>query len=68
MKPLTLSQITDMRRELLLNPELLADLQKAVDEMKQVPSLGQYVEQRSLKLIDSKYTVIDQLLNLEILK
>ena len=48
--------------------EAIRGLQESVDEMKQSPQFRQYVEQRKLSLINSKFEMIDRLLNLGVLK
>ena len=48
--------------------EILKELQELVDELKTSPQYKQYVEQRKLHLIDSKFLKLDQLLNVGILK
>ena len=43
------------------------ELQKVVDEMKTLPRFRQYVEQRKLSLLDSKFEPLDRMLELGIL-
>lgn len=64
---LTEKDIKNIREELAEHPEALAELQKAVDEMRKT-DLADYVEQRKLHMLDSKYQPIDLLLELEIIK
>lgn len=48
--------------------EAIKRLQESVDEMKQSPQFRQYVKQRKLSLIDSKFEIIDRLLCAGVLK
>lgn len=47
---------------------LIKELQEAVNLLRSQPQYKQYVEQRKLHLISSKYTIFDLLLNKGILK
>lgn len=47
---------------------LIKELQEALDLLRSQPQYKQYVEQRKLHLINSKYAIFDILLNKGILK
>jgi len=47
---------------------LIKELQEALDLLRSQPQYKQYVEQRKLHLISSKYAIFDLLLNKGILK
>jgi hypothetical protein len=48
--------------------ELIKELQTALDLLRSQPQYKQYVQQRKLHLINSKYGIFDILLNKGILK
>ena len=45
-----------------LKAESLMRMQKIVDELKHEPQFKQYIQQRKLSLLDSKFALIDRLL------
>jgi len=42
--------------------EAIAELQKSVDEMRELPQYRQYVNQAKLGLLDSRFEIMDKLL------